>query len=473
MKKKKSIAALLAAAMVFGLAGCGGTGDNQQSSQSENGQSQSSAAAEQSSAAAEQSQSATQEEQAAEAQQTTQAQLSVTWWGSQTRADMTQEALALYESLNPGITFDGQFLSSADYWNKLATSAAGHTMADVIQMDKSYIQQYVDNNMLVDLQPYVDSGVIDLSDVDPVVQEFGRVGDGLYAICIGVNSPALLYNKTLLEENDITVKDNMTMDEFLELCREIYEKTGYKTNLQYNNGTSFMDFFMRSRGETLFLNGEIGASEETIADYFNLYVTGKEEGWLIDPSVFAEVSIGQPEQEPLVYGSEPARMSWCAFYFSNNMTAISNAAPEGMEIGITTWPADDAVKANYLKPAMFLSVSVDSQYPEEAARLIDFWTNSVECNEILMGERGVPVSSAVATAITPKMDEVSQKVVTFINEVVTPKCSDVSPASPNGATEVYDLIYKLEEAICYGEKTAEEAAAEVITKGNEIIANKQ
>lgn len=463
MKKTKSIAALLAAAMVFGLVGCGNTTDGQQSSQGAGTQSESSTTTEQSQPASEE----------ASGDQTVEAQLAVTWWGSQTRADMTQEALALYESQNPGITFDGQFLSGADYWNKLATSAAGHTMADVVQMDKSYIQQYVDNNMLVDLQPYVDSGIIDLSDVDPVVQEFGRVGEGLYAICIGVNSPALLYNKTLLDENNITVKDNMTMDEFLDLCREIYEKTGYKTNLQYNNGTSFMDFFMRARGETLFLNGEIGASEETITDYFNLYAMGMEEGWLIDPGVFAELAIGQPEQEPLVYGSDPSRMSWCAFYFSNNMTAITNAAPEGMEIGITTWPADDAVRANYLKPAMFLSVSGDSKYPEEAAKLIDFWTNSVECNEILMGERGVPVSSVVATAITPKMDEVSQKVVTYINEIVTPKCSDVSPASPNGATEVYDLIYKQEEAICYGETTPAQAAAEVITKGNEIIANKQ
>lgn len=464
MKKTKSIAALLAAVMVFGMTGCGSDKGAEASGAGTDGGQPSSEA---------QSESAGGSKEAQADGAKKDVQLAITWWGSQTRADLTQEALALYESENPGVTFDGQFLSGADYWNKLATSAAGHTMADVIQMDKSYIQQYVDNNMLVDLQPYVDSGLIDLSNVDPGVQEFGRIGEGLYAICIGVNSPALLYNKTLLEENDIAVKDNMTMDEFLEVCRQVYEKTGYRTNLQYNNGTSFMDFFLRSGGETLFQDGQIGASEESIAAYFNLYTKGKEEGWLIDPSVFAEVAIGQPEQEPLVYGSDPGKMSWCAFYFSNNMAAVTNAAPEGMEIGITTWPADDAVKANYLKPSMFFSISVDSKNPEEAAALINYWTNSVECNEILLGERGVPVSSVVAQAITPKMSESDQKVVTFINEVVTPKCSDVSPASPNGATEVYDLVYKLEEAICYGEKTAEDAAAELLTKGNEILAKKK
>ena len=99
-------------------------------------------------------------------------------------------------------------------------------MADVVQMDKAYIQQYVDNSMLVDLQPYVDSGVINMEDVDKTVQEFGRIGDGLYAICIGVNSPALLYNQTLLEENGIELKDNMTMDEFLNVCRQVKGKDG-------------------------------------------------------------------------------------------------------------------------------------------------------------------------------------------------------------------------------------------------------
>lgn len=461
MKKTRWIGALLAASMVLGVTACGS--ESGQSSTSSQESSQTESIKQEQTAASEQGESS------GEA-----VELSVTWWGSQTRADLTQEALALYEEQNPGITFDGQFLSGSDYWNKLATSAAGHTMADIVQMDKAYIQQYVDNNMLVDLQPYVDSGVIDLSNVDPTVQEFGRVGDGLYAICIGVNAPALLYNKTLLEENGIEIKNYMTMDEFLDVCREVYEKTGYKTNLQYNNGTSFMDYFLRASGETLFgEDGQIGAGKETIEAYFDLYVTGKEEGWLIDPSVFAEVSIGQPEQEPLVYGSSPDRMSWCAFYFSNNMTATVNAAPEGMEIGITTWPSNDIQKSNYLKPAMFFSISVDSEHPDEAAEVINYWTNSVECNEILLGERGVPVASNVAEAITPLMSEAEQTVVSFINDVVTPQCSDVSPASPNGATEVYDVVYKLEEAICYGEMTAAEAADQLLTEGNEILSNKQ
>ena len=80
--------------------------------------------------------------------------LTVAWWGNQTRNERTQAALDKYSELNPGVTFDGQFSEWSDYWNKLATAAAGHSLPDVLQMDYAYLDQYVTNNLLVDLTPY-------------------------------------------------------------------------------------------------------------------------------------------------------------------------------------------------------------------------------------------------------------------------------------------------------------------------------
>ena len=92
-------------------------------------------------------------------------------------------------------------------------------MPDIVQMDYKYIQQYVNNDLLVDLTPYIENGTIDVADCNEDVLNSGKVGDGLYAICNGINAPALLYNKTALDEAGITVKDNMTMDEFIALCK--------------------------------------------------------------------------------------------------------------------------------------------------------------------------------------------------------------------------------------------------------------
>ncbi len=396
--------------------------------------------------------------------------LIVSWWGNQTRNERTQEALDLYSEQNPEVTFDGQFAEWADYWNKLATSSAGHSLPDVVQMDYKYLKQYVDNNLLVDLTPYIEDGTIDVSNVSENMLNSGKVGDGIYAISLGINAPALLYNKTLLDENGITVKDNMTMDEFMDLSREIYEKTGYKTNVAYNNGDNFIEYTVRSEGKVLFEEGKLGVdSADQLLPFFQIYEIGMNEGWHVDPSIFAERTIGSVEQEPLVYGSTPANMSWCAFYYSNQLTAMQKAAPEGMEIGMTTWPSDDPVVSNYLKPSQFFSITVDSKNPAEAAKVLDFFTNSEDCNNILLAERGVPISSLVAEAIAPKLDDMDQEVIRYINEVVTPNSSTLNPPAPDSSSEVYDLIDKLEEKLCYGEIDAAQAANELFEGGNKIM----
>lgn len=240
--------------------------------------------------------------------------LVMAWWGNQTRNERTQTILDMYSEENPGVTIDGQFSEFNDYWNKLATAAAGHSMPDIVQMDYKYLQQYVNNNLLVDLTPYIEDGTIDVSNCNQDVLNSAQVNGGLYALCNGINAPALLYNKTLLDENGITVKDNLTMDEFVTLSREIEEKTGYKTNLCYNQNEQFLEYFLRADDIVLYQDGKMGGdSADSYVKFFKLYEDGIKDGWVVDPSVFAERTIGSVEQDPLVYGSSPATMSWCSF----------------------------------------------------------------------------------------------------------------------------------------------------------------
>ena len=399
------------------------------------------------------------------------ANLVMAWWGNQTRNERTQKIIDLYSEQNPGVTIDGQFSEFNDYWQKLATAAAGHSMPDIVQMDYKYLNQYVTNGLLVDLTPYIEDGTINTADCNQDVLNSGSVNGGLYALCNGINSPALLYNKTLLDENGITVKDNMTLDEFIDVCKEVYEKTGYKTNLCYNQNEQWIEYFLRADDIVLYEDGKLGGdSYEPYADFFKLYEDGLKDGYVIDPSVFAERSIGSVEQDPLVYGSSPETMSWCAFAYSNQLTATVSAAPEGTEIGLTTWPSADPKKSDYLKPSQFFAISTDSKNPEEAAKILNFITNDVDCNNILLGERGIPLSSKTAEAIAPNLDETTQKVITFVNDVVSANSSQVNPPSTNGASEVNDLINKLQEQVCYVQLSAEDAGKQLFEQGNQIMA---
>lgn len=200
------------------------------------------------------------------------AALTISWWGNQARNERTQQVLELYSNANEGITFDGQFTEWADYWTKLAVASAGHTLPDIIQMDYSYLEQYVSNGLLVDLTPYIEDGTIDITNVSENALNPGKVGDGIYAISAGVNVPTIVYNKTLLDEN----------------------------------GADYLGYVMRGEGTHLYGDdGKFQASEEDLKKFFDIYETGITEGWMCGPSIYAERTVGTPEQMPLVYGSSP------------------------------------------------------------------------------------------------------------------------------------------------------------------------
>ena len=81
----------------------------------------------------------------------------------------------------------------------------------------------------------------------------------------------------------------------------------------------------------------------------------------------------------------------------------------------------------------------------------------------------MPVSKKVSEAIAPQLDETNQEIIRYINEVVTPVCSTINPAAPNGANEFYDLQNTLEEQILYGQITAEVAAKQLFEEGNAFM----
>ena len=454
---KKKIALLMACAMtVASLAGCGGG--------SGSGTTNTTAAAGSETTAA-----ANGETKAAAGGETS---LVMYWWGNQVRNERTQAALDKYCELNPGISIDGQFAEWNDYWNKLATMAAGQAIPDVLQMDYMYVDQYAKSNLLVDLKPYIDNGTLDVSDISENTIASGTVDGGVYAIAAGINSPALLYNKTLLDANGITIKDNMTMDEFYALCKEIFEKTGVKTDIAYGIANSWSEYFMRSYDIVPFGDKCMNGTEADWIHFFEMYTKGLEEGWMLEPAVFAEITLGSVEQTPMVYNSTPATQSWCEFYNSNQLAAMQNAAPEGMEIGITTWPAPDPKKSGYLKSSQFFSVGVHTKNEEEAVKVLDFMINSSDANNILLGERGVPAPTDIAEEVAPQLSEIDKKVTAFINDVVTPNSSPINPPQPDGASEVYDLMNRTIEKVCYGQLDAAAAAAEFLAEANKIMAAK-
>ena len=396
-------------------------------------------------------------------------ELIVAWWGNQTRNERFQEMLDLYASEH-NLTIETQMSVWDDYLVSIQAAAASEDMPDLMMLQGTYYQEYVDSCLLTDLTPYVESGALDVANISESVLDTTSIDDTLYGVCAGINSISCIYNKTLLDENGISVKDGMTIEEFADLCAEIYEKTGYKTYFNYES--QLMEYMVRANDVVLFGKDSIGGnSADDIADLFNLIEQGRNEGWLIDYSLLGTVSA--VEEHPMIAGTSPEMSSWCAFYNSNQCAALQAAAPEGMELALTMAPSKDVNKSAYLREAMSLVVpaKTSGQNQDAAVELLNWWVNSDEANEIILGEPGVPANTKVAGDITSKVDETQAMVFDFVTNVVTPIASAPNPPSGNGMAEAESLLMELAQSVAYGQMTGAEAAETFFAEGNEIMVN--
>ena len=181
------------------------------------------------------------------------------------------------------------------------------------------------------------------------------------------------------------------------------------------------------------------------------------------------VGLDATEEQPIIYGTTPETSSWCSFFYSNQADAMQQAAPEGIELALTTWPLEKPKESNYLREAMSWCIPNQGGNIDQAVALLNWWINSPEANEIIMAEPGVPASSEAAKAIEPGLSDIQKKFFTYINDVITPNCSPANPPAGAGSSEVTSLITDLEEKVYYGEITAEAAAQELFEEGNRIM----
>lgn len=398
-----------------------------------------------------------------EKKENTSKNLVMAWWGNQVRNEKTQAVLDKYQE-KESVAVEGQFYQWNDYWSKMATAAAGKSMPDLIQMDYSYIDQYVDKGQLLDLTPYIESGALDTTNIPENVLEMGKVKDGIYGIAGGVSGNCLFYNKTVTDELGITMKDNMNLEEFIEIAKEVTEKTGYRAKLIQD--VNYMGEWARAEGIPIVEAKMPVEQAEAYEPFFQILADGIEDGWCITPDNVDSTGI---ETDPLVYGASPETMAWVTMNgTSNQLTALQAAAPEGTEIAVTTIPTKDTKVSNYLKPALYFSISADTENPDEAVALLNYLINSEEANEILLGERGVPASTKIAEHISDLVSETEQKSFAYVTDVITPNCSPINPPDPTGMSELNDTLKKIVEKVSYGECTPKEAAQEYYNKGIEL-----
>lgn len=389
----------------------------------------------------------------------------VAWWGGQTRHDLTLEAIELFTE-ETGIKVEAEYTGWDGYWEKLSTQAAGGNLPDVIQMDNAYLNEYDSNSLLVDLTPYTDDGTIDMTNIDDLYQEV-LVSDGrVLGVSGGANALGIVYNAEYAEKYDAHLEPGYTYDDIYDLNMKLKEAVEADGGLFHGYDFSNAEYelfvnYARQNGQTLYSEAgdSVGFDTKHLTDYFTWVQKMVEDGAAPTHDIMLSYTSGGDS----MVGEGTAYMRTAA---SNQL--LSDQSSSEFDLDVTILPSLDGTHANYIRPSMSWSITEHAQENDAAAMFIDFMTNNLAANEILKGERGVPISSVVREHLADIVEETTKKTFDYL-DLVAEYSKPADPLSPPGETEVRGVFLRVVESLKYGQVTPEEAAEQFVQEANSIL----
>jgi multiple sugar transport system substrate-binding protein len=117
------------------------------------------------------------------------------WMWDDTQVPAYQECATQFQEENPGIKIEISQAAWSQYWTNLTTQIAAGSAPDVWVDQASYYPQFVENNQIVDIQPYVEEDDIDLDQYVEGMADLWKVGDARYGLPKDWDTIGLVYNK--------------------------------------------------------------------------------------------------------------------------------------------------------------------------------------------------------------------------------------------------------------------------------------
>ena len=435
---KKFIMALLSLFLIFSLAACSGGTTSKNQSESKN------------------------DEEASKDEKVT---LRLAWWGNQPRHDYTLKMIELYEKEHPNVKIEPEYASWDDYWKKMAPQAAANQLPDIIQMDLSYITEYSTNNQLADLTPFFGKE-IDTTNLSQNFLDGGKIDGKYYGLTASMVALSYQYDPALLKKIGIDkIPADWTWDDYQE-----FGKKASASGLYIDNGPGtapdvLFNYYLRTNGQRLYSKDgkALGYKDDKyFVDYFKMYSDMVKNKAVPSPDVIAQVK--GLEDDPVV-----KQQSVGIFQWASQLSGIQQVANRPLEI--SGLPGPDADKGLFIKPGMFWSIANSSKQKAEAAKFIDFLTNDIEANKIMLGERGIPGSSKVQEALKPLLSTVQKQIFDYVAWAENNSSAFNGP-DPAGAGEIINLLKTFADQIAYGEMKPEDAAKQFRQQAGAILAQK-
>lgn len=391
--------------------------------------------------------------------------LTFAFWGNDVRAALYEEAFAAFNEEYPNITIQSSFLDFPAFWEKRQTEAAGGGLPDVMQFDYSYLRQYAENGLLLDLAPYI-GGLIDDEPLSDEILAIGEVADGTFGIPTSTNAWALFENPALLEEIGVDGFPGGTWEDYNAWMGDVTEAAAAAGVDAFGGGdyTGRIQNFevqQRANGEDLFTEeGEPNFTEEDLAAFWEQGAGVREDGTVVEQQRVEELTpLGA--FDTALTASELTWDNFGAGYLAN--------LGEGYEtLDLVAPPTTDGASESdlYLKPSMLHAIASTTEHPEAAATLVDFLVNSPESGEIFGTNRGLPASTTALEAAD--LDAFSQKIADY-EASIADRLGDAPPVPIVGYGTLEEKFRQIGTELNFGTLTVDEAVDQFFSEMDVVL----
>jgi multiple sugar transport system substrate-binding protein len=387
--------------------------------------------------------------------------LRFSWWGNDTRHELTERAIALFEDKNPGIKVDAEPSDWDSYYDRLTTQIASRDTPDLFAVEIRRLGEFAGNGILGNLD-----GAVDTSDLNPNVLGSGVVDGVQYAIPTGANAFTVTANTKVLADAGVALPDDATWtwEDYFSLSAQVTDATDggtYGTQLNFND--AHLRIYAAQRGEQLYGESDLAVSEETLTDWYQMTLDAIEQGATPDAARSTEIGSTGIETSLVATNTGAFGMWW-----SNQLSAISSGSGEEIELLRLPRVPGAATGGTFLQPTMFWTTSSSTKHPEEAAKLIDFLVNDPEAAEILGSDRGLPMNRTVLEQVRDDMPPADVASLEFI-EALGDDLAAAPTAPPSGAGDIPDMLERYGEEVIFGRMSPQKAAQALIKEANATL----
>ncbi|GAA2320028.1 extracellular solute-binding protein [Glycomyces scopariae] len=389
-------------------------------------------------------------------------EISFEWWGDETRADLTNQVITLFQEKNEGIKVTANFADFPTYWEGMAGRMASRDLPDVFQMDYSRLRQFGGAGMLLPLE-----GVVKTDDFREGFLETAKLDGQLIAVPAAGNTLGLIYRSDWFEANGVAAPaPGYSWDQY---SADIATLTPALGEGKWGGGDwagqyHFMELWLRQQGGSFYTEDgkALNFTQEQLAEWWtttaDLYAAGN-----VPP---VETTIEWTEGG-LVQDVLASEIGWDNFMPGFSPTVEAN----GGTLALAAPPSLDPSNLGlYLKPSMQLVISAATEQAEAAAKFVDFFLGDPEALAILGTNRGIPATNVGLE--NAEIDQYAQAVLDY--EASVSQYLTTPPPAPPAATGAIEVKFgEIYQQVQYAAMSPAEAAALLFTEAETLLAAEQ